>query len=59
MDDVTNAYWKKKGLVSSDGYYGEGMETNSAGEKVKKRKEWQNILQELCVHTVNGQTNEH
>ena len=23
----------------------------------KKRKEWQNIVQKLCVHTVNGQTN--
>ena len=27
---------KKKGLVISDRYFGEGMETNSACEKVKK-----------------------
>ena len=36
MDDVTNAYWEKRGLVISDWYFSEGIETNSAGEKVKK-----------------------
>ena len=50
---------EKKGLVISDWYFGERIETNGAGEKVKKRKECQNILQKLCVHTINGQTNKH
>ena len=38
LDDVTNAYFEKKGLVISDRYFGEGMETNNAGEKVKKER---------------------
>ena len=32
---------KQEGLVISDCYFGEGIETNSASKKVKKRKEWQ------------------
>ena len=36
LDDVTNAYWEKRGLVISDWYFGEGMENNSTGQKVKK-----------------------
>ena len=27
------------------------METKSAKEKVKKRNEWWNFVQKLCVHT--------
>ena len=50
---------KRGGLVISDWFFGEGMETIGAGEKVTKRKEWKNILQKLCVHTVNEQTNKH
>ena len=38
MDEVMNAYWEKRGLVFSDWYFGEGMETNSAGEKEKKER---------------------
>ena len=38
LDDVTNAYLEKKGLIISDRYFGEGMETNNAGEKVKKER---------------------
>ena len=44
LDDIMNAYWKKRGLVITDWNFGEGMETNSEGEKVKKTKEWQNIM---------------
>ena len=29
---------KKEGLLISDGYFGEGMKTNSAGEKGKKER---------------------
>ena len=50
---------KKRGLVIQDWYFGEGMETNSAIEKVTKRKERQNLVQKLCVHIINRQTNEH
>ena len=50
---------EKRGLVISDRYFGERMETNSAGEKVEKRGERQNFVQKLCVYTVNGQTNKH
>ena len=39
LDDVTNAYREKKGLVIKGWNFGEGMENNSAGEKVKKRKD--------------------
>ena len=38
LDDVTNAYLKKRGLVISDWYFGKRMETNSLGEKVKKER---------------------
>ena len=44
LDDVTNAYWEKRGLVIYDRYFGVGMETNSAGEKVKRREERQNLF---------------
>ena len=36
LDDVTNENWEKRGLVIWDWYFGEGMETNSASEKIKK-----------------------
>ena len=35
------------------------MENNSAGAKEKIKKERQNVVQRLCVHTVNEQTNKH
>ena len=38
-------------------YFGERMESNSTNEKGIKRKDRQNFVQKLCVHTVNGQTN--
>ena len=41
---------KKWGLVILDRYFGEGMETNSADKKVKRR-ECQNSLLKLCVQT--------
>ena len=36
---MTSPMHIKKGLVISDWYFGERMETNSAGEKGEKRKE--------------------
>ena len=50
LDDVTNAYGKKRGLVISGWYFGEGIKTNGAGKKVKKRKECPNIVLN-CVNT--------
>ena len=44
-------------LVNWDWYIGERMETGSVCEKEKKKKERQNFVQKLCVHTVNGQKN--
>ena len=41
---------KKRGLVISDWYFGEGMETNSAGEKVKKERK-DKILFKNYVYT--------
>ena len=38
LDDVTNAYWKKRGLFILDWYLGARMAMNSAGEKVKKER---------------------
>ena len=38
LDDITNAYWEKRVLVILDWYFVEGMETNSAGENVKKER---------------------
>ena len=38
LDDVTNAYWEKRGLVILDWYFGEGMDNNIAVEKVKKER---------------------
>ena len=45
-------------LVISDWYFDEGMETDSAGEKVKKRGTTK-FHPKLCVHTENEQTNKH
>ena len=59
LDDVMRAFKKRRGLDIYVCYFGERMESNSAGEKEKKSKERQNILQKLCVRTVNGQTNKH
>ena len=50
--DVTYAYWKKWGLVILDWYYGEGMETTRADEKVKK-KEWLSFLTFLSALLVS------
>ena len=50
---------KKWGLVYWDWYFGERMETSSMCEKDMKRKDQQNIVQKLCLHTVNGKTNKH
>ena len=50
---------EKRGLVITDWYFGEGMETNSEGEKVKKERDDEIFFKKLCVHTVNGQTNKH
>ena len=50
LDDVTNAHWKKKGLVILDWYFGEGMETNSEGEKVKKERN-DKIFFKNCMYT--------
>ena len=50
LDDVTNAYWKKRRLVISDRYFGEGMETNGAKKKVKKERKDKNLLKN-CVYT--------
>ena len=50
LDDVTNAYLEKRGLVISDWYFGEGMETNSTGEKVKKERK-DEILFKNYVYT--------
>ena len=36
LDEVTNAIWKKWGLVIQDWYFGEGKEKNSKCEKDKK-----------------------
>ena len=36
LDDVMNAYCKKWELVIQDCYFGEGIDNNSAGEKVKR-----------------------
>ena len=47
-------HFEKKGLVISDWYFGERMETNGAGEKVKKREEIPNILQKLCAHAIRN-----
>ena len=49
---------KRKGLVIEDWYFGEGMEFNSTGEKVKKGKT-KFCSKISCEHTVNGQTNKH
>ena len=38
------------GLVISDWYFGEGMETNSVGEKVKKERNVEIFLKN-CVYT--------
>ena len=38
-------------------YFGEGMDNNSTSEKDEIRRDRQNFVQKLCVHTVNGQTN--
>ena len=35
---------KKRGSVISDWYFGKRMETNSAGEKVKKEREDKNLF---------------
>ena len=53
------AFRKKSGLVNWDWYFSERMETSSMCGKDTKRKDQQNIVQKLCVHTVNGQTNKH
>ena len=56
LDDVTNEYLKKRGLVITDWFFGEGMETNSEGEKAKKERN--DVLSVclfahlLCVHIV-------
>ena len=50
LDDVMNAYWEKRVLVISDWYFGEGMETNSTGEKVKKERK-DKILFKNYVYT--------
>ena len=47
LDDFMHAFKKRRGLDIQDCYFGEGMESNSAGEKEIKRKERQNILQKL------------
>ena len=55
-----NAYCKKRGLVISDWYFGERMETKGANEKVKKyssktvctQSKWANeqtLKTELCI----------
>ena len=38
--------WRHKCILRKEGgwYFGEGMETNSANEKVTKRKEWQKFV---------------
>ena len=50
LDDVMNAYWEKRGLVILDWNFGEGMDNNSTGEKVKiERKD--KILYKKYVYT--------
>ena len=50
LDEVTNAYWKKRGLVILDRYFGKWMETNGAGEKVKKRGKTKFRSKTVCTH---------
>ena len=50
LDDFMNVYWKKRGLVISDWCFGEGIETNSAGEKVKKGKT-KFCSKTMCTHS--------
>ena len=38
--------------MKTEAYFGEGMDNISAGEKEEIRKERQNFVQKLCVHTV-------
>ena len=42
---------KKRGLVISDQYFGERMETNGAGKKVKKKKGMLKYSLKNCVYT--------
>ena len=37
-------------LVISDSYFGEGMEPNSAGEKVKKERNDKILSKTMCTH---------
>ena len=46
----TNAF-KKVGVSQLGLLFGEGMDNNSAGEKVTKREKRQNFVQKLFVHT--------
>ena len=57
LDDITNAFWEKRGLVISDWYFSKGMETNIAGEKVKKGKK-KFCSKTMCTHSkwANEQT---
>ena len=42
---------EKRVLVISNWYFGEGMETNSAGKKVKKKKGMtKDYLKTVCTH---------
>ena len=52
LDDVTHAHRKKRGLVILDWYFGERMETTSAGLKVKKREERQNFRSKIVCTSV-------
>ena len=54
-----HAFEKIRGLVILDCYFGGKMETISTQQKGNERKECLNIVQKLCVHTVNEQTNKH
>ena len=38
LDEIMRAFRKKKGLVILDWDFGEGMDSNSTGEKVKKER---------------------
>ena len=48
---------KIRGLVIWDWYFSGRMQVISTKKKGNERKGCRNIAQNLCVHTVNGQTN--
>ena len=51
LDDFMHAFKKRRGLDIQDCYFGEGMESNSNGEKKKREGKTKYSSKTMCSHS--------